>query len=197
MLAFSACAAPAYALPPAPTGLATSPHSPSNNPTPVITGTSAAGTVKLYTKSDCSGSVIGSGSASAFASPGITVSSLGPDANYTIYAQTTDVSLLQSPCSTGVSYTLDTAAPSAPAGLASNPTSPSNQDITKVIGTAEAGSSVHLYFNGTCNGAPIASDTAGSFASPGFSISVPDNVTSVFSATTTDPAGNTSGRSSG
>ena len=60
--------------PSVPTGLATAPASPANDTAPEVTGSAGAGTtVRIYTTSDCSGSVAASGTAASFASPGLTV----------------------------------------------------------------------------------------------------------------------------
>jgi large repetitive protein len=192
VLAFTAGASTAYAAPPAPTGLQTTPHTPGNVATPVVTGTAQASTtVKLYTTSNCTGTVFASGTSAAFASPGLTISSLGSDGNYTIYATATD-GTGTSACSTGVAYTLDRVPPGAPSFLASFPVSPSNQqDIVKISGSAETGSTVRLFQNGTCTGVANATDTSDAF-NAGFSVSVNNNATTIFSANATDAAGNTS-----
>src|SRR5439155_26008144 len=60
--------------PAAPTGLGSSPASPSSNVSPTIFGSAEAGsTVKLYTTSDCSGTAVASGNATVFAAAGLGV----------------------------------------------------------------------------------------------------------------------------
>ncbi len=90
------------------------------------------------------------------------------------------------------SFTVDTTAPDPPQITGSDPDGPANNNHPKLKGTAEDGSQVKLY-EADCAGAPVAQGTAGEFASPGLSASVPNNSTTAFRATATDPAGNTSG----
>ena len=73
-----------------PASLGSTPASPANDNSPKITGSAEAGsTVKLYTTSDCSGSVAASGTAAAFSSPGITVA-VADDSTTTFKATATD-----------------------------------------------------------------------------------------------------------
>jgi hypothetical protein len=87
----------------------TTPDSPSNDNNPKIFGSADAGsTVTLYTDSSCTGSAVGSGSASDFASPGVAVTPVADNSSTTYYATATDGSNNQSACSS----TLGTAAAS-------------------------------------------------------------------------------------
>jgi hypothetical protein len=79
--------------------------------------------------------------------------------------------------------------PAMPAMSSVNPASPANNNSPKVIGTAAAGSTVQLYANATCTGAPTAAGSAATFASPGIAASVADNTTTTFSATASNAAG--------
>jgi hypothetical protein len=90
-----------------PTITATNPPSPANDNNPEVIGTAEAGsTVKIYTGTGCSGSPAAQGSASAFASPGITVPV--PDNSTTAFhARATDRAGNNSPCSTGLQYIED------------------------------------------------------------------------------------------
>jgi hypothetical protein len=72
------------------------------------------------------------------------------------------------------------------------PDSPANDDAPEVKGSAEAGSTVRLYETTGCTGAAAAKGPAARFAAPGLTDSVPDNATTRFRATATDPAGNVS-----
>ncbi|MEK6275346.1 MAG: Ig-like domain-containing protein [Actinomycetota bacterium] len=177
-----------------PLSLASSPISPANNNSPAISGTAEAGsTVKLYTTSDCSGSVAASGTAGAFSSPGITVA-VSDDTSTTLKATTTDVAGNVSGCSaSSVTYVEDSTAPVVPASLLSSPVGPANDNLPAISGTAEAGSTVKLYTTGTCTGAPTASGTAAAFSSPGITVAVADDSSTTFKATATDAAGNVSG----
>ncbi len=179
--------------PAAPTGLVSSPASPANNNNPVISGTAEAGsTVKLFTNSSCSGGPTATGSAATFASPGIPVT-VPDNSTTTFYASATDAAGNTSPCSTGVAYTEDSAPPAAPTGLTSSPTSPANNNSPKILGGAEAGSTVKIYTDAACTAGNLAATgSATTFASPGIAVSVSDDTTTTFHATATDAAGNTS-----
>jgi hypothetical protein len=184
--------------PPAPpTVSTTSPASPANNNSPKILGSAEAGsTVKLYTNASCTSGLAGTGTAAAFASPGITAA-VADNSTTTFYATATDTSNNTSACSsTSVTYVEDSAPPAAPTALASSPTSPANDNSPEISGTAESGSTVKVYKAPTTSdctaGNLAATNTAAAFASPGLTVSVADNTTTVFRATATDAAGNTS-----
>ena len=57
-------------------------------------------------------------------------------------------------------------------------------------GTAEALSTVSLFTNAACSGSPAAAGTAAAFASPGFTLPVPDDSATTVSAFVTDENGN-------
>jgi Big-like domain-containing protein len=182
--------------PAAPSGLATAPASPANDNGPEVSGSAEAGsTVKLYTDPNCTGAVAASGPASTFSSPGLTVS-VANNTTTTFRATATDQAANTSACSSGVTYVEDSSAPVAPSGLASSPASPANDNNPEITGSAEAGSTVKLYAAPTtadCTlGNLVTSGGAATFASPGLTASVGDNTTTVFRATATDAAGNTS-----
>ncbi len=184
--------------PAAPTGLTSSPTSPANNSNPKILGSAEAGsTVKLFTNSGCSGSPTATGSASTFASPGIAVT-VADNTTTTFYATATDVAGNPSSCSSSnVTYVEDSAPPAAPTGLTSSPTSPANNSNPKILGSAEAGSTVRIYTDAACSpGSLAATGSAAAFASPGITVTVPNNSTTTFYATATDAAGNASSCSS-
>ena len=90
------------------------------------------------------------GSASAFGSPGLTVS-VTDNTTTTYYATATDAAGNTSACSAGVTYVEDSAAPAKPT-LTATPASPSNDDTPALTGTAEAGSTVKLYTTSNCTG---------------------------------------------
>ena len=77
-------------------------------------------------------------------------------------------------------------------GTATVSGSPSSDNFPLLKGTAPAGSTVTLYQSADCSGPPQSQGSAADFASPGLAGGVDDNTTSQFSATATDPAGNTS-----
>jgi hypothetical protein len=90
-----------------------------------------------------------------------------------------------------VTFTVDAAPPAAPTLTSTAPASPANDNSPKLSGAAEAGSTVKLYSDGSCSTLAATGD-APTFASPGIGVVVPDNSTTSFHATATDPAGNTS-----
>jgi hypothetical protein len=113
------------------------------------------------------------------------------DGTYTgVVSATNDVF---SPDTQAFSITVDTTAPAAPSGLASVPSYPSSNLEPRIVGAAEAGSTVRLYDNATCTGSPRSTGSAASFASPGLQITVTAGSTTTVYATATDAAGNTSG----
>ncbi|HWN74053.1 MAG TPA: hypothetical protein VNN15_09630, partial [Solirubrobacterales bacterium] len=153
-------------LPSKPTVSSTSPVSPANNNSPKVIGTADSGsTVQLFTNSSCTGSPAATGSASTFASPGITVS-VTDNTTTTFYANATNGSGTSACSTTSVTYTEDSAAPAAPTVSSTSPASPANNNAPKVIGSAEAGSTVKVYTNNTCTSAVAATGTAAAFASP-------------------------------
>jgi hypothetical protein len=84
----------------------------------------------------------------------------------------------------------DTIAPLAPT-LTTQPGSPANFNAPEISGIAEAGSQVRVYANAACAGAPAAAGSATALDA-GMVLPVADNTTTVFAATATDAAGNTS-----
>lgn len=86
--------------PAAPTLSLSNPISPANNNSPRIVGAAAAETtVKLYSNSTCTGAVAATGTAAAFASPGLAVS-VSDNSTTTYYATATDAVGGISACST-------------------------------------------------------------------------------------------------
>ena len=80
--------------------------------------------------------------------------------------------------------------PAAPALTSTNPASPANNNNPRIIGTAEAGSTVKLYSTANCTGPQLGSDTAANFATLGLQINVADNATTSIYGTATDAANN-------
>src|SRR5207249_2901797 len=113
--------------PAAPTVSSTSPASPANNNAPKIIGSAEVGsTVTLYTNSACTSAVAGSGTAAAFASPGLTVS-VADNTSTSFYATATDAANNTSACSsTSVTYVEDSNAPAPPTVSSTSPASPAN-----------------------------------------------------------------------
>lgn len=84
------------------------------------------------------------------------------------------------------------APPAAPTLTGTDPASPANDNNPLVAGTAPADSTVKIYPNPSCTGTPAATGSAADFASPGLSVTVPDDSSTVFYATATDAANHTS-----
>jgi CSLREA domain-containing protein len=181
------CDIGAYELvpPPAPPTLtSTNPVSGSNNNSPKVIGTALTGTtVKLYTNATCTSAIAATGTAAAFASPGLTVT-VADNTSTTFHATTTN-SDGTSACSTGAITYNEVTPPPPPTLTSTNPPSGSNDNSPKIIGAAAAGGTVKLYANATCTGTPAATGTAAGFVSPGLTVSVPDNSSTTFHATTT------------
>ena len=178
--------------PAVPTVSSATPAGPSNDTAPKIKGTSDSGTtVKLYGNSSCTGTMLGSGTNSAFASPGI-AASVPTDATTTIYATATDTASNTSACSTTfVSYTEDSTPPGTPTIDSSSPGSPANNNSPKLIGTA-TGVTVNVYTTSDCSGTPVTTGTPAAFASPGLQVSVGDDTSTTFRVTSVDDASNVS-----
>lgn len=88
--------------------------------------------------------------------------------------------------------TPDTTPPPPPVLTGTNPASPANQNNVRVLGTAEAGSTVNVYPDGDCSGPPYPAGSAATLASPGIPAQVPDDSTTTFSATAVDAFSNAS-----
>lgn len=86
----------------------------------------------------------------------------------------------------------DVVPPAPPQLMSTNPASPSLNGTPRVLGSAEAGSTVRLYAGPSCAGTPLATVSAAELGAPGIAVAVAEGVTAAFSATATDPAGNPS-----
>ena len=64
-------------------------------------------------------------------------------------------------------FTVDTQAPAAPSLTGTSPASPANANSPKVLGSAEAGSTVRIYSTSDCSGTQLASGTAAALGEPG------------------------------
>ncbi len=187
--------------PAAPTIDATVPTSPSNQNDLKVKGSAEAGsTVRLYkapTTADCTpGNLTDTDSAANFAASGLDAS-VSPDSTTRFRVTATDAAGHTSPCSpSSIDYVEDSTPPAAPTSLATLPASPANDENPKVKGTAEGGSTVHVYRAETgadCTAGNLAATgSAADFASPGLTVSVVDDTTTTFRATATDAARNPS-----
>jgi hypothetical protein len=86
----------------------------------------------------------------------------------------------------------DVVPPSAPQLTSTDPASPGSSGTPRILGAAEAGSTVHVYAGPNCAGRPVATGSAAKLGSPGIPVGVAEGVTAAFSATATDAANNTS-----
>jgi putative glycosyl hydrolase len=118
-----------------------------------------------------------------------------PDGSHTFFVKAIDA-----PGNEGAfvarSFTVDTHPPAPPQINDTDPNSPANNDAPMVKGSAQAGSTVKLYKAVGCTGIRLALGSAVQFNSPGLGATVADNTTTLFRATATDAAGNTSACSS-
>ncbi len=81
--------------------------------------------------------------------------------------------------------------PAVPTLSSSSPTTPGNSTTPRIIGDAPAGSTVELYPDAACSGAPAATGSAAQLASPGIAVTVASESTTTFHALAFD-ANNTS-----
>jgi subtilisin family serine protease len=85
----------------------------------------------------------------------------------------------------------DAVPPPAPT-FATSPPSPSNSNQPRLKGSAQPGTSVDVYANAACSGAPVASGSAAQLAAPGIAVTVGDDTVTEFSVRATDLAPHTS-----
>lgn len=87
--------------------------------------------------------------------------------------------------------------PAAPTLTGTSPASPADDNSPEILGSAAATTTVRIYANASCTGAPLATGSSAALASPGITVSVADNTTTTFHASATDGDGNTSACSAG
>jgi hypothetical protein len=178
--------------PPPPHLTATIPASPANDNHPRVKGNAQPGsTVRIYKTAGCVGTPLAVGRVSRFHSGGLSVS-VSDNTKTKLRATATDLVGNVSICSAAREYVEDSKPPESPAIKATKPASPSNDNQPLVRGFAEAPSTVTLYTTAGCSGSPVASGAATPFHERGLPVSVPDDTTTKFRATSTDLAGNTS-----
>jgi hypothetical protein len=167
------------------------PSSPSSNTSPALNGTADPELiVRIYTESDCSGSVAGSSTTAAGTGAfSVTVSAI-TNSSRTFYAQTEDLYSQLSNCSAGLAYVHDDQGPSAPTLSSTTPASPDQSTTPIVHGSTEADAGVAVYASSDCSGSPIGTGTAGGDGSFDVSVTVPSNATTNLYAKATDAAGN-------
>jgi len=79
--------------------------------------------------------------------------------------------------------------PPAPTITGTDPPSGSNENNPLLLGTAAPFSLVHVFPSSDCSGTETGAETAEEFASPGITVSVPDNSATTFSAFAVNDAG--------
>jgi hypothetical protein len=82
----------------------------------------------------------------------------------------------------------DAVPPPAPALAATSPSSPSASNQPRLLGSAQRGTSVAVYANATCSGAPVAGGSATQLAGPGIAVTVGEASTTGLSTRATDLA---------
>ncbi len=151
-------------VPAKPSQLATTPASPAKDTSPRVTGTADDGTtVKLYANSSCTGTPVATGTAAAFADPGLTVT-VANGSTTTYYATASDT-FGTSKCSTSAAAYHNT----APTLNVSADTHPEpNQQVPFTV-SGVAGTSSGLFYLATGTGNSCASSyTAQSSQSQGY-----------------------------
>jgi hypothetical protein len=181
--------------PPGPALEALSPAPPANQNHPTVRGSAEPQSqVEVFSDPQCSGEPLAEGDAAAFASPGFTVT-VPDDATTTLYADATDENGNTGPCSSGLAYVEDSIA-QPPSLTAIDPAGPANNHSPRVRGSAESGSTVRIFADRLCGGAPLAEGPEAELAGGGVSVTAPENQTTRFYGAIVDRAGNTSACSS-
>jgi hypothetical protein len=86
--------------------------------------------------------------------------------------------------------------PPTPALTGTNPASPNPSTKPSVLGQAEAGTSIKIYYTPDCSGVPVGTGSAGELSGAGIPVAVEAETTTVMRATATDANGDTSACSS-
>lgn len=199
----SACSAPVWythddtppkvpsvdsSLPPSPSATVT---------TPLVSGTAEPGAaVHLYVNSACTGDVANSvpvNGAGAFSGT-VKVPS---DQESLVFAAAEDAAGNVSECSAPFAYAHDLSGPSAPVLTSTTPASPASSVEPVVNGTAEAGATISIYGQPNCQGPLVGLGEAGGDGGFALAATAAVDVTTTFSATATDAAGNVSPCSNG
>jgi hypothetical protein len=81
-----------------------------------------------------------------------------------------------------IDTTLTPATTGTPTVTTTDPAGPSSSTTPKVKGTAESGSTVTLYGNSTCTGAPLGAGTQADFQGAGITVTVPSDATTTIYA---------------
>lgn len=153
----------------------------------------------IFEGPSCEGPAKATGTVAELESPGLSVRV--PYETAAEFSALVETPYNESPCSEPITYTdtsepPDKTPPPPPVLSSTAPASPAVDAHPKIVGSAEAGSTVRIYAGEGCGGSAVAVGTATELWSPGIIVSVTAGTTAKFSATATDAAGNTSSCSS-
>lgn len=177
-----------------PTFSSTSPASPSNSDTsPEVIGSSSADTVTLdiYSNASCT-TQIGTGTKAQFEGVGISTT-VASDATTSLYAKAYDNVGNASSCTLLTNYVHDSSGPNDPSFSSTNPSSPSNSDLTpNIIGLSSSDTTnVSLYSDSLC-AVLLATNTKAVFEGIGIEITVSANTSTTIYAEAEDALTNKS-----
>jgi alpha-tubulin suppressor-like RCC1 family protein len=182
--------------PAAPLPATVSPASPANQNLPVVSGSAEAGAeVRIFGAADCTGPVIGTGTAAAGGTFTV-AASVGDDTTTSFGARALDAAGNGSACAAGPTYVEDSTPPAVPAVTLTEPASPSSSSAVLARGTAEPGVSVTRHADAAC-GPVLGTVTAQGDGSWAIGTLVAENATTTLHARATDVAGNGSACSAG
>ncbi len=157
-----------------------SPASPSDSPSPVVSGTAEATSpsVQVYADAAC-GAVVGSPTTPAlFASPGVMGGPVAPNTATPFRARST-YGTLTSLCGSGLTFVRR---PTVPVLTGVAPASPANDNSPRITGSADPGSAINIYTTPDCTGTVAGTGNDTDLSGSGIAVSVPDNSTTTFYA---------------
>ncbi len=177
--------------PGAPVITSTAPSSPTNTSTsPTVKGSSDVGTtVRLFISANCAGSPTANATTVADGTFSAVVVVASNQAT-TLSASAVDAAGNESACSAPFVFLHDTNPPARPTITAISPASPSSVPAPNLTVTSDAGTTVEIYQDAGCVGAPVATGIAGPGGVATVSAAAKDNQKTSFSARAIDPAGN-------
>ena len=181
--------------PPAPTIAGVTPAGPANQNDIGVRGSAFRGTtVRIYAGAGCGGAPVADPGHPAEFGSGVAVHVA--DDTTTVFSATATINGQTSPCSSTVTYVEDSTPPATPAIASTSPAGPANDPSPRVLGNAEAGSTIFVYTSADCSGIAGATGSAADFASPGFVVGVRPGANSLHTVAI-DAAGNASACSAG
>jgi alpha-tubulin suppressor-like RCC1 family protein len=201
----SACTNPALSwtndtnAPARPSITSSDPNSPSPNQSPSIRGTAeAASTLRLYTTSNCSGTILGTATVDGSGNWSIASVSVAANTTTGLYAAATDAAGNVSACSTPVfNYRHDNIKPNPPVMTGTNPFPLGNNATPSVLGTVdETGLRVRVYKTSDCSGQILREVSNAPLSWTASNVAADRNTTTTFRARAVDAANNISDCSS-